>query len=51
MNEKYLINILSFAGRILNRFSRDIGYIDETLPDSLFDIIMVALILKYFLIF
>jgi ATP-binding cassette subfamily C (CFTR/MRP) protein 4 len=31
------------SGRILNRFSRDVGIVDETLPTSLMDTIQVAL--------
>jgi hypothetical protein len=31
-----MTNIL-FAGRVLNRFAKDCGIIDETLPPTLFD--------------
>lgn len=38
-----LIHLIPFyLGRILNRFSRDMGCIDETLPDNLFDMLMVG---------
>jgi ATP-binding cassette subfamily C (CFTR/MRP) protein 4 len=33
------------SGRILNRFSKDLGYIDEYIPPVLFDVIEVALML------
>ncbi|XP_063908432.1 probable multidrug resistance-associated protein lethal(2)03659 isoform X2 [Zophobas morio] len=33
------------SGRILNRFSKDMGYIDEYIPSVLFDVIQVALML------
>ncbi|RZC33451.1 multidrug resistance-associated protein, partial [Asbolus verrucosus] len=34
------------SGRILNRFSKDLGYIDEYIPPVLFDVIEVALMLS-----
>lgn len=33
------------SGRILNRFSKDLGYIDEYIPPVLFDVIEVGLML------
>ena len=30
------------SGRILNRFSKDLGYIDEYIPPVLFDVIQVS---------
>ena len=30
------------SGRILNRFSKDMGYIDEYIPSVLFDVIQVS---------
>ena len=32
---------LPFAGRILNRFSKDMGLVDETLPMTMFDVLQV----------
>ncbi|ENN79278.1 hypothetical protein YQE_04278, partial [Dendroctonus ponderosae] len=34
------------SGRILNRFSKDIGYIDEYIPSVLLDVIEIALLLS-----
>lgn len=38
----------SILGRILNRFSKDIGVIDETLPPIFIDVVQVKYIIYYY---
>ena len=41
---KYVIFFyFAFAGRILNRFSKDIGFLDDLLPKTFFDALQVGL--------
>ena len=36
-----MINLTSTSGRILNRFSKDMGSMDELLPPAFFDVLTV----------
>ena len=52
--------LLGFAGRVMNRFTKDLGIIDEKLPETLYDtthiffemigVIVLACISNYFVL-
>jgi hypothetical protein len=43
-----LIVHFDFLGRVLNRFTKDIGCMDEMLPSAFFDVITVSYLFIYF---
>lgn len=40
---------LNPSGRILNRFAKDMGAVDEVLPSALLDVLQVTIIYYYYL--